>query len=289
MSRRNITLIPFIITSLLTLSACDTSSDTSSDTGRLTLGVTDAPVDGVQSVVVTFTHVTVKKTDADPQTIQLNAPQQIDLMQLAGSNALILLENEPLAVGDYQWIRLTLDEDPSQTYIIDSTGQHELGIPSGENNGLKLHSAFTIEAEGTTGYTIDFDLRKSVHKTGSPNPVYWLRPTLRIVETALAASLSGSVDPSLVTAGCSPGVYLFSEGDVVDDLDGTGDAIFSVAMPEAGPYDYSAGFLPPGNYTIAYTCEADTDEIDSDDTISFSNETPLSLAAGEDAVFDFGP
>ena len=165
--------------------------------------------------------------------------------------------------------------------------QHNLTIPSGDNNGLKLNRSFTIAADGDIAFTIDFDLRKSVHMTGAGE--YILRPTLRIVETALAASLSGSVDNSLVTPGCSPGVYLFNAGDAVDDLDGTDDAIFSIALPEQGPYDYTAGFLPAGDYTIAFTCEADQDANDTDDDISFSNETAITLAAGENATFNFTP
>ena len=99
------------------------------------------------------------------------------------------------------------------------------------------------------------------------------------------------MDNSLVTTGCSPGVYLFSEGDPVDDLDGADDAIFSVALPEQGPYDYSAGFLPPGSYTIAFTCDAADDDNATDDgsAVAFSSITLLTLASGEDAVFNFGP
>jgi len=285
MSKQTLNLSTFLILSLAALSGCDNSGGT----GNLTLGVTDAPVDGAQSVMVSFTAVSVKKANSNEETIQLPAPQQVDLLQLSGGNAVVLLDNQPLDAGNYQWLRLTINEDPTQTYIIDSTGQHDLRIPSGANTGLKLNRAFTIEADGAIAFTIDFDLRKSVHKTGTANPVYELRPTLRIVETALAASLSGTVDPSLVPAGCSPGVYLFSEGDPVDDLDGIGDAIFSVALPDSGPFDYTAGFLPPGNYTIAYTCEATADANDADDMISFTNETSITLAAGEDAVFNFGP
>ena len=286
MINKSIYIIPVLLVSMAALSGCDNGSDTG--TGNLNLAITDAPVDGVSSVMVTFTHITLKRSDAEPETIELAQPRQIDLLNLAGDRSLVLLDNQPMTAGDYQWIRLTIDQAPSATYLVDSMGTHSLTIPSADNNGLKLNRAFSIEADGTTSFTIDFDLRKSVHRTGMGE--YKLRPTLRIVETALAATLSGTVANSLVTPGCSPGVYLFSIEDPVDDLDGIDDAIFSVALPEQGPYDYTAGFLPPGTYTIAYTCNAADDANDADDPgVIFSNETELTLLPGEDAVFNFGP
>ena len=262
------------------LAGCDSGTET----GSLTLAVTDASVDGVQSVVVTFTAVTIKKSGANAETILLDQPRQVDLMSLTGTRSLDLLDQELVSAGHYQWLRLTLDEDPAQTYIIDSLGQHELTIPSGDNNGLKLNRSFTVSPDTNNEFTIDFDLRKSVHMTGEGT--YIMRPTLRMVETALSASLSGTLDSSLVTAGCSPGVYLFNEGDAVDDLDGTDDAIYSVALPEQGPYEYSAGFLPAGNYTIAFTCDASDDLSGSDEIIGFSHQATLTLDAGEAAVFN---
>lgn len=265
------------------LAGCDSGTET----GSLTLAITDASVDGVQSVVVTFTAVTIKKSGANAETILLDQPRQVDLMSLSGIRSIDLLDQELVSAGHYQWIRLTLDEDPAQTYIVDSLGQHDLTIPSGDNNGLKLNRSFTVSPDTNNDFTIDFDLRKSVHMTGEGT--YIMRPTLRMVETALSASLSGTVDSSLVTAGCSPGVYLFNKGDAVDDLDGTDDAIFSVALPEQGPYEYSAGFLPAGNYTIAFTCEASDDLSGSDEIIDFSHQATLKLDAGEAAVFNIQP
>lgn len=285
MTKRSTHNALFALLASLSLAACENTGET----GKLSVGVTDAPVDGATEVSVTFTEVTVKHSNGDPQIIILDEPLQIDLLSLSGNNAVVLLDSEVLAAGDYQWIRLGVDDNPENTYLIDSMGgQHSLRIPSSENTGLKLHNAFTIEAENEVAFTIDFDLRKSVHMTGPGE--YILRPTLRIVETEAAASLSGTVDNTLVGPDCSPGVYLFNEGDPLNDLDGSeDDAIYSVAMPQQGPYDYSAGFLPPGSYSIAFTCDAENDANDTEDDITFTHETSITLEPGEDATFDFMP
>ncbi len=263
-------------------------SNDSQDTGSLSLAITDAPVDGAQSVVVTFTSVLIKPASGEAEIIMLDQPLQIDLLNLSGTSSTVLLDDMVLTAGDYEWIRLAIDDDPAMTYIVDSMGQqHSLRIPSGDTTGLKLNREFNIASDGEISFTIDFDLRKSVHMTG--NGQYMMRPTLRIVETEQAASLSGSVDNTLVTEGCAPGVYLFNAERVLDDLDGVDDPIFSSALPEQGPFTYSAGFLPPGDYRIGFTCDAGQDANDEDDVLSFSHETIVTLGAGEDAVFDFGP
>lgn len=268
----------------LWLVACSNDSDT----GSLSLSITDAPVDGAQAVVVSFQGVSIQSANQPAIDIDFDQPKQIDLMTLTGSHSTVLLDDTELPAGDYESIRLVIDDAPNSTYIIDMMGQqHDLRIPSGDQTGLKLNRNFGVETGGQIAFTIDFDLRKSVHMTGSGQ--YMLRPTLRIVETQLAASLSGSIDNTLVISGCSPGVYLFDVSLALDDLDGIDDPIFSVAIPEAGPYTFDAGFLPPGDYRIAYTCDAGQDDNASDDVIGFYQETLVTLAAGENATFNFMP
>jgi hypothetical protein len=68
---------------------------------------------------------------------------------------------------------------------------HELTIPSGMQSGLKLNRGFDVPAGGSADFTIDFDLHKSVHMTGSGS--YMLRPTLRMVDNIMVGSISGTV------------------------------------------------------------------------------------------------
>jgi hypothetical protein len=63
---------------------------------------------------------------------------------------------------------------------------HELTIPSEVKTGLKLNRGFVVPAGGSANFTIDFDLRKSVHLPMSGTD-YLLRPTLRLADNAMAA------------------------------------------------------------------------------------------------------
>jgi hypothetical protein len=104
-------------------------------------------------------------------------------------------------------------------------------------------------------FTIDFDFRKSITLTDpqsvAPRPdyAYKLRPTLRIVDTALAGTFSGEVD----------GTWLESMTGAPVGSDPTG----------SGALVYTAAYLPAGDYTAALTCDFESD----DPTIDQANTT----------------
>ena len=146
-------------------------------------------------------------------------------------------------------------------------------------------------AGGSADFTIDFDLRKSVHVTGTGE--YMLRPTLRMVDNVMAGSISGTVDQSLVPGGCTPAVYVYSGAGVTpDDIDtdvNTPDPVTtaSVKQDNMGVYRYKAAFLEAGSYTIAYTCDAAADYPTVDNTLSFSGTTTVTVTAKTTTVHDF--
>lgn len=281
------------------LTACGGGGDSASDSATFSLSVTDAPVDDAQQVVVTFTAVTLKPADGEAMTITLDTPQSINLLDYQNGQSVTLVQDAAVTAGDYAWIRLTLDE--SNTYIVDSLGgQHSLTIPSGAQTGLKLNNSFTLAADEELAYTIDFDLRKSVHLTGSGS--YIMRPTLRMVEDDEAGTLAGSIDATFIATHCTdnediPAVYVFEYGDSVDDMDGDdGDPVATVSMSSSGPYDYTVSPLEAGTYTVAFTCDADQDDAedgdnstddDDDASMTFVGEDTVTIVAGQTTTHDF--
>jgi len=175
--------------------------------------------------------------------------------------------------------------------------EHDLRIPSGDETGLKLNHSFVIAAGGESSFTIDFDLRKSVHKTGSGD--YKLRPTLRMVDHAEMGSLSGSIDSNLIATGdCTTGaaVYVFpaDTADAPDDEDGEAensgpDPITSAVIDTSkGVYNYKVSFLSAGDYLIALTCDADLDDADEDDaTVTFLSTATVSITVDTNTVYNF--
>lgn len=178
----------------------------------------------------------------------------------------------------------------AHSYITLENGsaQHSLEIPSGDETGLKLNRGFDITDGGAATFTVDFDLRKSVLAPSNGSDIYKLKPTLRIVENADVGHLSGTVSLNDASCATTPNyaVYVF-EGDVTpDDLDGDAvDPITSALVSDT--FGYAVGFLNQGTYTVAFTCEADLDSNEGDDTITFLGTTTVTITAGATTMHDF--
>ncbi|MDH4107918.1 MAG: DUF4382 domain-containing protein [Gammaproteobacteria bacterium] len=313
---------------LLALAGCGGGGGGGETTGRVSLLLTDArsAFEDVSKVVVQFTGVTLKPQNGDEIFIDFstNAPpndlKTIDLMTLTNGAVAALVDGVELPAGSYNWVRLHVNarfdtEFDSYAEKTDGT-QVELQVPSGEQAGLRLVSGFTVMAGGTTHLVIDWDLRKAlVEPQGAVNGQvdprgYFLRPALRITDMAEFGNLFGTVDPLLLST--EPGAEPACTNDLAMDtgsavyvyegsFEGTPGDIGDLENPEPlvtatvtqngdGIYTYEVHFLPLGDYTAAFTCQAGDDGADSDDAIWFrATETFAIGADGVDAVVPFGP
>jgi hypothetical protein len=318
----------------LLLTACGGGGGSSSGgSGALSLSVTDTPVSDadISAVWVRFTSVIVKPDGNGSQTIEIpvgdnlgNPYIDLDLKSLSAGKAATLLGQYKLPAGHYSWMRLVID--PAHTYVVETGGgQSLLDCSSCDESNLKLNRSFTIDEGGVIAFTIDFDLRKSITLTDPqsvpprPDYSYKLRPTLRIVDAALAGNFSGTVDKTWLEnktgtpvtsdpTGC--GVYVFDGFDVVPDdmyfpANGTsGSHTNPVAIADvtvdagSGALVYTAAYFPAGDYTAALTCDLVADDPQSDEvntaggTVIFLDQQNVTVAAGmttENVNFPSGP
>ncbi len=81
----------------------------------------------------------------------------------------------------------------------------------------------------------------------------------------------GWSDPAVIANECGAGdkaaVYLFSaDTNQPDDVDGgTPDPITTATVQQDGVNAYTAAFLEDGSYVVAFTCDAATDQPDTND------------------------
>jgi hypothetical protein len=301
---KQITYIFLSLLGVITLIACSSggSSDDvdsagggrgGSESGFLTLNITDAAIDGAAEVWVQFDGVVLKpELSSDAITRPFNPPMKINLLALQGENSVQMLINETLPKGIYDWIKLNVtaaDDGIQDSYIkLNDGSTHELKIPSGSESGLKIIGGLEIIANTPTSMTIDFDLRKSIVKTGVGD--YNLIPVLKLVDDAETGSIVGTVDLSALTdTGCSDGdpstgnaIYLYDGFNVTpDDVDNIDPEPVSSALlnlnDTTGEYEYSFGFTSLGKYTAAFTCQADFDNPVVDDVIVFSRAINVNL------------
>jgi hypothetical protein len=284
----------------LGIAACGGSSGTSSGTmGQMKLAVADAPVDGASHVVVVFTGIELTGNAGNPVSITFPSPKSIDLITQSGTASAVLFD-QPIPAGSYGQIRLMVSADGSgnNSYIEMADGSmHGLLVPSGAETGLKLVSGFTVPSSGVVDYTIDFDLRQAITCPPGQGPACVLKPAERLVDDTAVGNIQGQITSAL-PGGCTPGVYLY-DGTVTNPQDmnsaaASGDSNQPVAskVPVAStspPYYYQFTFLPPGNYTVAFTCQASDDNPDqADPSVTVIPVATATVAAAQTQTVDIG-
>jgi hypothetical protein len=294
----------------LLLAAC--GSDNNNDgPAKVSISVTDAPVDSAEAVVVSFIGVELFPADGSaPVSFSFDPPKSIDLLDLQGSNSAFLIQDAEVEPGVYNELRLMIDTanaacnniaTPFASYITIDGTDHPLIVPSGGASGLKVFGPITAAAGGSASYTVDFDLRRSIAERGVTG-CYNLRPVLRVVDNAEVGTLAGTVDGDLLQApGCSAdsmsgagaAVYVYTGAGIEpDDVGGSGaepltSALLTPLDDGSGDFAYEVGFLLAGDYTVAFTCQAGDDDAQADDEIAFGAAADVAIVAEAVTTQDF--
>ena len=120
---------------LLTACGGGGGDDDGASTGSLSLSVTDAPVDSADNVFVEFYGVELQPANGERITFDFSercesdpASCQIDLLALTGGASELILDNEIVPSGEYNWLRLMVNAVPivRDSYII--VGGQELSL-----------------------------------------------------------------------------------------------------------------------------------------------------------------
>ncbi|HWG84709.1 MAG TPA: DUF4382 domain-containing protein, partial [Deinococcales bacterium] len=179
---------------LLALAACgQTTVDASlsSRSGNLSVAMTDSSTAGAkaQSIEVTgrppagrVTSLILNLAGAQavagagkPVTVTLSASlpdsdsdgnPDVDLIALAGGE--LTLTDSPLPAGTYRQFRLTTVRDGVYAVLEDGS-KWPVAVPGGAQSGLKIvmKHGFTVGESTGTSFTLDFDLARSLHATGT--------------------------------------------------------------------------------------------------------------------------
>lgn len=257
---------------LVGFSACN--NDKSLTKGRLSLSITDAPLEvgDVKAVNITISGIELKGKDGWQKLDNFDEPVMLNLLDFQNGKSLFLTEEE-LPVGEYQEVRLLLDIAQQQEgaksnagcFVEFADGRVEpLFVPSGAQSGYKVKGYFDIIPDGLTNVTIDFDVRKALVIAGSSGK-HLLKPTVRLVVNELAGRIDGEVKsqeqyPHLVVYAYKQGEY--KETEAADPLAGESrfpNAITS-AVVDTSTNKFVLAFMEPGTYQLvfaAYTADGE--------------------------------
>ncbi|MDH3762267.1 MAG: DUF4382 domain-containing protein [Gammaproteobacteria bacterium] len=245
-----------------------------------------------------------------------------------------LFNDERVPAGIYVNARLILQapaktpkvcagQDPMDgSHVVRKTGgEVPIFVPSGSNNGVKLARPFEVPSDGEAAIVIDFDLRQALHRP-SGQTCYFLRPVFRVEAELDTGRIAGTVASTLLDNSngmCSDddpdsgnAVYVYRDrdqipGDIdaVDDADDNGqaDPVATAAVSQddlTGDYEYVVSFLSPGEYTVAFTCQADLDRLpnplgmtddekEANDDLIFQHAQNAEVEARNTTVIPFPP
>lgn len=294
--------------SLALITACGSGgSGDDPATGVLSLGITDGPVDGVSQIWIEFDGITLKPANGPQQEFRFDTPKSIDLKSLNNGKTELLFD-QAVAAGQYNWIKIDVNADfdgAMDSYVIeDDGGQVELRVPP---DRLKLGNHFVITQGGTTSLVIEWNLRM-----GLSNPVgqtgYKLQPSLRVTDMTEHGTIAGTVAIDQLPGPCSSDpntgegnvAYVYEGFDITpDDIDGESAEPLTTADirldPDSGNQAYRIAFLSPGEYTVAFTCQATEDiapdadqpSLPVDDLILFTPGFNVTVANGAVEVLNF--
>jgi hypothetical protein len=247
--------------------------------GQLSLSLTDASTDQYLAVYVTIKEIDVQSaSDSGGSWMTVATPDSTFNLLTLVNGVRQQLGLVDLAAGHYTQLRLILGDTPDSgvnilseahpfgNYVIDSSDQcHELKVPSGMQTGIKIVQGFDINENSTTELTLDFSASRSVVVAGHSGQ-YLLKPTIQVLQTALASIMSGSVtqaaDNSAVGGALlSAQVYNAAAADIRDQVvvqastlsDSTGAYKLFIA---AGTYNLVASKLAFAPSAAAITAAA---------------------------------
>ena len=177
---------------IVSCSSNDNPVATDGNPGRLIVRLSDSPA-SFDSVVVCISRVEVHVSGTDTTSgswfVINDSLRHFDLLELM-NGASVVLGDTSLAPGNYTQIRLIVTDS---SYVIDNDGKHYLTIPSGYQTGIKLNHSFSIESDNIYELLLDFNVEKSILKTG--NGQYKLKPVIRVVPVVISGSISGQILP----------------------------------------------------------------------------------------------
>lgn len=242
----------FTSLSLLLLAACggggsSTSVTPTSSSSKLTLAISDAPVEQAQKVCIAVSSLRLALAD-DPNehiwtplqflptpseqdaclpagyTLPLDSAGQprffyLDLLNYQDGKRHTLLSSVELTSGNYGQLRLQVEDGRKNSlegaglpefpssYVQDAQGK--IFALEVPSSELKLHG-FTAPADGVLSYQLEFNLRHALVLPGH-NKYYKLKPNgVKLLSVTTLTTLQGQVGETLCNGDLSQaGVYLY--------------------------------------------------------------------------------
>ncbi len=273
---------------------CNSSNSDTDEPAFLTLGLSDSLPEDLKEVVIKVDSITLRRTGTEkilitnftvPAQGLVDAPSfQVDLLKYRGVEQLKVIQDLKLTAGTYSEVSIgIIADDPESSYVLDANDKRKpITVADGTLTlpGVKLLS-------GNQAFTIEFGLAQALQFQPTSDRYLLATDGIRIENNQTGATLSGTVDSTLFdgelpcreknppTAGNR--IYLYKGGDLTSnrlaDVFTTASvtarptnalAPFAVASlvenSDTRDWEYAFGYLPAGDYTLAFACDTVDDQ-----------------------------
>lgn len=266
------------------LYSCGGSSDDDTEvTAPFSLGISDAPFDTADAVFIEIDKITL--TSADGTITEINdfdgdSSIGINLMDYQGADQVMIINESQgieLPLGPAE-MELTIIDAGSYVLLTGDTQEYPIKVPSSRLRLGEFNVTLgAVQVENVPGFTIEFDLRRSLVQRGN-DPAkngFIIKPHgVRITSSASSGTIAGNVDMAAFMAAEADSacgnvdsfVYLYA-GDVLASEDMLIDMVDDAyagepAIPEGSikpfastaitlnadnSYSYEFGFVPNGD------------------------------------------
>lgn len=237
---------------LAALAGCQTEEEDGADSRtRLEVLLTDAATDQYEEVQVTVERVEVRRGGPEGDWIVVGSPdRRYNLLDLINGRTGDLGMAE-LTAGEYDRVRLVLDEAIGANYAVLPDGSHQdLALAEGTQAGVEITSAFSVRENDLTTLILDFDASRSVVR-GPDGGAWLLDPRLSVHEASASARITGTAryhDPNSTDAGALSGARISAQR-MLQDTHGQvrPTATSATVSGDGGGYMLDAA---PGDYTV---------------------------------------
>ena len=301
---------------------CGDDDDVPASTS-FTLNFSDESLEELKQVFIEVRQITFSRSSGDDVVIETFTIDELDLvdaesfsfdlLDYRGRQQLRVIDSLDLDTGTYNSVVLTLGiDDVNLSYVQES--DDSLKPISTATSGISL-PGFTLSSE-VEEYTVEFNLPRSLQYRSSGDDYRLTSEGVQVIDTDDAASVSGRVDTALFDtvepcdgkADPEAGnrLYVYSGRDLTGTLADVYTDASSAEVPEdavapftvanlaenslTGSWEYVVGFLPAGDYTLAFSCDsAGDDPVEYDGlTVPLPTEQvyEINLLAGEQSICD---
>ena len=250
------------VCALIALGAIACGDSTGTGDATLTVALTDAPNDYLQSVMVTIGEIEIISASGAPTSMPVAAgPYDLLTLQNGATASLASLIVEP---GTYLQLRMVITsvDVTLKTGYSFADGAQSMGviIPSGAQTGIKINldgadgdaqSAGVEIRPGETVLVIDFDVSQNFVLLGNPetggvvNGILFT-PLLRATVLDVAGSIAGMVS---VPTGVDPsGITVMAEQTDSGLMEALQTPTATALTDASG--NYQIMFLAPGTYDV---------------------------------------